>query len=199
MAQNSNRARNQVRVDYKNTTSPAIPAEESVDTTESGNGRIRKCLALGCIAIIGTTTFKMVFSGTNNPTAAATQRELPAAPSATAETKNSQPPASNIMPVMANSVGIEPIQPQFFFNSIGSTQPLDQPVEDVPFLEVDRIDDFSPEHTDNKISVSNPVPLTAAAPELANDYSQEPSELLVTVKQGDTLSCLLYTSDAADE
>ena len=191
MAQNSNRTRNQVRVDYKNTTSPATPAEESIDCKESGNGRIRKCLALGCIAIIGTTTFKMVFSGTNNPTAAATQRELPAAPSATAETKNSQPPASNIMPVMANSVGIESIQPQFFFNSIGSTQPLDQPVEDVPFLEVDRIDDFSPEHTDNKISVSNPVPLTAAAPELANDYSQEPSELLVTVKQGDTLSALL--------
>lgn len=191
VAQKSNRTSNHVQVDYKNTT----PAYRSTGNNkppklvDTGNGRIRKCLVFGCVAIVGTAAFKTVFSESKEQNVVL-QRPLPTSPSGLAATPENTNTASSAS-VLAEATVDEPIKPQFFFNANRSAQPLTTMIEDVPFLEVDQIDDFMPEDSVNKISVNNPIPLTAAAPEQANDYSQEPSKLLLLVESGDTLSGLL--------
>ncbi len=186
MAENNN---NRVRVDYKYTTAAPVtdetPAKSKSDI--AGNGRIRKCLALGCVAIIGTAAFKTVFSGSGTE-GIATQRALPSASSLTPK-----PAAAEIEKLATLAAAEEPIKPQFLFNSNHSSQQPLELIEDVPFLEVDQIDDIQPEDNTHRISVNNPIPFTAAATELANDYRQEPSKLLVNIKKGDTISGLLAT------
>lgn len=188
MAHNKKRASSQVRVDYKGTTSAeAFEETDSKKETElTGNGNIRKALVLGCIAVVGTAAFKTVFSGPGTDAEIASQRLIPDTTSVV--------PATSV-DISGKAIALAPPQnlakPQFFFNTIHTTRPLTAEIEDVPFLEVDKIDDFKPEETATNISVSNPIPFTAAAPELANDYSQEPSKLLVEIKSGDTLSGML--------
>lgn len=182
---------NQVRVDYKytnsqssliSTTRAPSPAKGQ---TETGNGRIRKCLALGCAAVVGTTVFNSVFSGSGTDDSVAIERALPTTSSTALVAHN-----EGISEPHALEISEESIQPQFFFQNDHNTQPLAM-VDDVPFLKVDRIDDIRPEDTTGKLTVNNPTPFTAAAPESINDYSQEPSKILVEIQRGDTLSGLL--------
>ena len=77
-----------------------------------------------------------------------------------------------------------------------SQTPAIAAIEEVPFLEVDLIDDGIPLTAD--VIVGNTVPFTAAATEQANDYSQEPSTLLLEVKKGDSLSGMLSSHGLTD-
>lgn len=184
VAQKSNRITNYVQVDYKNTLSTTAPAETKIapNFRQAGNGRIRKLLAFGCAAIAGTAAINALTSEPEQVDVVL-QHAVPT-PDSTLSTQHA---TDNV--VLAKTA--EVIQPQFFFNSNSSAQPLSTALVDVPFLEVDKIDDFISEEATDNISVNNPIPLTAAAPEQANDYSQEPSNLLLVIKSGDTLSGLL--------
>lgn len=189
MPKRSNKATHRVRVDYKakspqlegnSTTKNAHPANRA-NQQEKGNGRIRIALAICGTALIGATVFKVGFSSQQH-----LQHIAESAVDAASQPLLSTPQTVNET-VVATSAPATPA-PQFLF----ATEPVTQAmatIEEIPFLEVDAIDDAVPLQTN--VVLGNAVPFTAAAPELANDYSQEPSTLLLEVQKGDTLSGLL--------
>lgn len=182
-------------MDYKSTppqTKYATPlAIQESDDSARGNGRIRLALAICSTAVIGATLLKLGFSDEHSPSAT------------TAKTKTTETAATPAQPLVAASGNLattgtispsltQPADttpaPQFLFASQPAL-PAVVAVEDVPFLEVDLIDDGVP--LNSEVVVGNAVPFTAAAPEIANDYSQEPSTILLEVQKGDTLSGML--------
>lgn len=189
MAITKNRTGNQVLVDYKNISS-AKPTDTSRNTLKpslptsqnNGNGRIRVTLAIGLVSIIGALVFNQVFSD---------QHITPSEDSANNQLK---PEVAGLAFAEADQVHENP-QPQFFFNASTPATSLAS-LGEVPFVEVDAIDDFLPDHeTPSHTSLINLIPITAATPAVANDYSQEPSQILIEVKPGDTLSGLLASHD----
>ncbi|MEM7257326.1 MAG: peptidoglycan DD-metalloendopeptidase family protein [Pseudomonadota bacterium] len=175
-------------MDYKGTaTQPSVSAsvtdKEDAETVK-GNGRIRIALAVCGTALIGATVFKLGFTGQHATPALATSPAPAANPAAALPTIE---PAVQPPQVIAKVEEQAPA-PQFLFASEPAL-PTIAAVEEVPFLEVDLIDDAIP--LNNDVVIGNAVPFTAAAPELANDYTQEPSTLLLEVKKGDTLSGIL--------
>ncbi len=197
MAHQNKSAGMQVLVDYKNTSSQTVKTKTTSkrmlssrgDTTisdtdndsESGNGRIRKGLALCAFVAIGGITIDKVFSG--------------AAPTAIQPVNlASQFLISN--PLNALTETIETPEPEaeplteFVFNpnsAITATSHL----ADVPFVEVPEIDSLIDPADVPVAAFMNRAPLTAANAELANDYSQEPSQILVKIQKGDSLFAVL--------
>ncbi|OED44967.1 hypothetical protein AB833_00325 [Chromatiales bacterium (ex Bugula neritina AB1)] len=154
-----------------------------------GNGRIRKSLAIGC-GVLACLTAYSHFSDANVVNEQTAEKENSLALDALKEVLISQEE------LIAQLDAQEPVksEPQFFFNNNLSPAPL--PAVEVPFDEVEKIDDFLPAPglvADTPLK--SPIPLTAAESELANDYSQEPSQILIEVEKGDTLSGLLAKQD----
>jgi murein DD-endopeptidase MepM/ murein hydrolase activator NlpD len=189
----ANRSAHKVRVDYKPRGQKVTPSEtsEPAPVTEGGNGRIRIALAVCGTALIGATVFKMGFSSQKTPEqiAAATtpEKQLP-------RISESVAAVAALQTTTEEESVIQPA-PQFLFASESQT-PAIAAIEEVPFLEVDLIDDGIPLTAD--VIVGNTVPFTAAATEQANDYSQEPSTLLLEVKKGDSLSGMLSSHGLTD-
>jgi len=200
VANNKNRAGHQVLVDYKNVRSavayqdtPRSKITSSPPTTSgngygngngNGNGRIRIALAIGAISLASGLIINHVFSNQPAETEVASAEAI-AVPTS-GKLAIAKPDAE---------APVEKPQPQFFFNANTSGTPSDLHGE-VPFLEVDTIDDFLPEHeTPSHTSLISLIPITAAAPTHANDYNQEPSKILIEVQPGDTLSGLLAVHD----
>ena len=205
MAQNNDRPNNLVLVDYKNTTVTGTQ-NTGTDTLENtgrtdrqtlspgtaadGNGRIRKMLVLGVVAIAGTIFFNTFFSDTSDrqQTASHTEETLQQQ-----QPKAVQESSSHSTQAIAPDTQVAIATPNFIFNSHNESIQADLPTQgDVPLVEVDSIDDAVPValHTDGQSS-GNPAPLVVAAPELANDYTREPSQILLKVVKGDTLSGVL--------
>ena len=205
MAQNNDRPNNLVLVDYKNTTvtgtqntgtdtlentSRTDRQTVSPGTAADGNGRIRKMLVLGVVAIAGTIFFNTFFSDTSDrqQTASHTEETLQQQ-----QPKAVQESSSHSTQAIAPDTQVAIATPNFIFNSHNESIQADLPTQgDVPLVEVDSIDDAVPValHTDGQSS-GNPAPLVVAAPELANDYTREPSQILLKVVKGDTLSGVL--------
>ena len=205
MAQNNDRPNNLVLVDYKNTTVVNAQASGTAaldDNNNSeprfalpwkgseGNGRIRKMLVLGVVVIAGTLIFSALTTEdpTTNQTAShaeETQKQ--------AQPKAAQDSSSNTTRVIAPDTQVAIATPNFIFNSHNDSIQADLPAQgDVPLVEVESIDDAMPAiaHADES-SDENPAPLVVAVPELANDYTREPSQILLKVVKGDTLSGML--------
>lgn len=194
MAQHNKTTGVQVLVDYKNTSSHlseatettrkpthryASPKESSAES--AGNGRIRKSLALCAFAVIGGVAMEKVFSD-GSP---APQPDKLAAVTAS---------PANPLDTLESSIEIPEPETEFVFNAntamTGATAP-----SDVPFVEVPEIDSLM-NPTDVPIAAfTSPAPLTAANAELANDYTQEPSQILVKIKKGDSLHAVLVNHD----
>jgi murein DD-endopeptidase MepM/ murein hydrolase activator NlpD len=187
VANRPNRTSHKVRVDYKgaeqHSGTASVASEKQAGTPDDlkGNGRIRIALAVCGTVLIGVTAVNMAKSSGTPDDMTQAAIPLPATPEPIAENKTeaAQPQLQ----------AAAPVAPQFLFSTAQSAQPLAPVTEEIPFLEVDRIDDAVPLKSD--VITGNTVPFTAAAPELANDYSQEPSTLLLEVKKGDTLSGML--------
>ena len=81
--------------------------------------------------------------------------------------------------------------PEFLFNPNTPTLVSAQEnLSEVPFVEVEEIDELISPTDEPVAAFINPPPLTAAKPELANDYSQEPSQILVKkIEKGNLPSC----------
>ena len=203
MAQNNKRQNNLVLVDYKNTTvmqaeNTDVPTHkrgggvEQSSRTErdgvEGNGRIRKVLILGVVAIAGTLIFNAVSSDdpTHNQTAVqdTQKQQQPEQPKAATQSSSGEPA------VIRPDIEVAVATPNFIFNSHVNAVPEELPAQgDVPLVEVEAIDDAVPATADAE--PVNPAPLVVAAPELANDYTQEPSQIVLKVVKGDTLSGML--------
>ncbi len=197
MTQHNKSIGTQVLVDYKRTSSqlnespaPArrtvrAPAKASLKTdsgTTSGNGRIRKGIALCAFVAVGGVAIDKVFSD-SSPIAAqpAKLASIELAPSET---------------VVANTVDaleqtIEAPETEFVFNPNNTRTAGSESLSDVPFVEVPEIDSLFDPADIPVAAFINAAPLTAAKPELANDYTQEPSQILVQIKKGDSLFAVL--------
>lgn len=181
---------NQVLVDYNKISSeksytPEVQGHKTQPSDSStGNGRIRRALALTCVGLACATVYNF-----------ATRSAPPTAEIANTNTSPDFPTTSEATVTLAKQEITEDPQPQFFFNSNNLIPAAPAPSE-VPFVEVERIDDFLPlPGPAASAPLTSPVPLTAAEPELANDYSQEPSQILVVIEKGDTLSGVLANQD----
>lgn len=200
MAQNNNRPSTQVLVDYKNTTvahtdtaSNTHPAKGSRGNSDQGNvqgnGRIRKMLALGVVAIAGSLIFS-AFSSDPVPEGQTTSQvddvqQQPAVQPA------KQSSSEAVQPISEETV-IAAATPNFIFNSHAESVPAELPTQgDVPLVEVESIEDAMPEVTAVHVEPVNPTPLVVAKAELANDYTREPSQIILKVVKGDTLSGML--------
>ena len=208
MAQNNDRPNNLVLVDYKNTTVTGTQTSGtdaladtsgtmrqrglpggSHETGADGNGRIRKMLVLGVVAIAGTIFFNTFFSEApdSHQTASHTEGTL----------EQQQPEAiqessSHSTQAIAPDTQVAIATPNFIFNSHNEAIQADLPTQgDVPLVEVDSIDDAVPVALDIDGQSGNPAPLVVATPELANDYTREPSQILLKIVKGDTLSGVL--------
>ena len=190
----------QVLVDYKSTSShitdssavsrPTTKARaksaHDADTAAGGNGRIRKTMAFVGVAAVGTMLINNVFSGSAPDGDASLAQTQPLINFATGQPLAAQPSSSETQ-VLAET--IEPVkepEPEFVFNNNPSVDNITGGT-DVPFVEVPEIDSLIDPAAVPVAAFINPAPLTAAKPELANDYSQEPSQILVQVKKGDSL------------
>ncbi len=190
MTNRSKRTSHKVRVDYKHTSSlvvakPAKAVQQDQPEAPRGNGRIRVALAVCSTALVAIAVMKLGFSSqkTQAPTAEADTPTPAIQPSAALPAVPVQAAVHVASAAEANTPA-----PQFLFASEPAI-PVVATIEEVPFLEVDLIDDGIP--LESNVVIGNAVPFTAAAPALANDYSQEPSTLLLEVKKGDTLSGML--------
>jgi len=188
----------QVLVDYKNISSPEVKPTAAkrpdrgvqvsdgntagdANPRQSGNGRIRKVLALCSIAVVGTVLIdKVIYKS--------------AAPALQPLTTNAVKPEASAAPNKETAaLGLtikttQPPEPEFVFNQDAAiaANPADSGNE-VPFYEVSDIDSLIDPSDVPVAAVTNPAPLTAARPEHANDYSQEPSQILVRIEKGDSL------------
>lgn len=211
MTLNNKNGGTQVLVDYKNTSSNSIDTSASArtnarissratsrsdssyradppqDETITGNGRIRKIAALCGIAAVGVVLVDNVFSGSEAPGTTplvqstinqlAAKNQLVANPAKlTTET-----------PALAETIDTEEApETEFVFNH--NTALADTATSnEVSFIEVPEIDSLIDPADIPVAAFINPAPLTAAKPELANDYSQEPSQILVKIEKGDSL------------
>ena len=195
-----------VLVDYKNTSSgstgevkasPRVSRYTDPDdvTTATGNGRIRKTIALCGITVVGALFIDNVFSGdgvfsarhAGNKSVQNQSAQLPLLGVATGA-----PAAEPAADVEAQAEKPEFTGPEFLFNpntpTLVSTQ---ENLSEVPFVEVEEIDELIDPSDEPVAAFINPAPLTAAKPELANDYSQEPSQILVKIEKGDSLFAVL--------
>ena len=187
MPQLNNRTGTQVLVDYKNTESnlgepvstktPKLVRQQTAEQHDKGNGRIRTAAAVCGIAAVGTLLFNNVFSEPN------LGRQV-----------DGQATGQTIQPLAAQQQialdeTIEVPEPEFKFNQ-SATVNTDSP-SDVPFVEVPAIDELIDPSAIPVAAFINPAPLTAANPELANDYTQEPSQILVPIVKGDSLYAVL--------
>jgi len=179
-----------VLVDYKNTASDLRKSSVKTpkNTPASGNGRIRKVAALCSVAAVGSLLFNWVSSDTraagSPPTSAQTAQ-------ASVHTfLKSSPNAVHTEAVLEQTIEVP--ETEFVFNqnnslasgSIGN-------ISDVPFIEVPEIDSLIDPAAVPVAAFINPAPLTAARPEHANDYTQEPSHISVSIKKGDSLFAVL--------
>lgn len=176
-----------VLVDYKNIASDVrkapVKSPDQEPASVGGNGRIRKVAALCGIAAIGALVVDKVFTesnaASNVPTNAAVTQ--PVAP---------QSLKSAATPVLAETIEVP--ETEFVFNqnnalassSVGN-------LSEVPFVEVPEIDSIIDPAAVQVAAFMNPAPLTAAKPEHANDYTQEPSQISVSIKKGDSLFAVL--------
>lgn len=203
MAQNNKRQNNLVLVDYKNPTvmqaeNTDIPTQKRAGGVAQGsrserdglqgNGRIRKVLILGVVAIAGTLIFNAASSdgpSVNRTAVQDTQKQQqPQQPKAATQSSSGEPA------VIRPDIEVAVATPNFIFNSHAPAIQEELPAQgEVPLLEVEAIDDAVPAITDAE--PVNPAPLVVAAPELANDYTQEPSQIVLKVVKGDTLSGML--------
>ncbi len=191
MANRPKRTSHKVRVDYKagdhhGLQAPRADGNLSIADSDNatGNGRIRIALAVFGTAVVSLAAVNFAKSGIQSDDISQAQVPLPTKPEVVQLTEQTN--ADDVKPQLQAAAQMTP---QFLFASNQTTQPLTTVTEDIPFLEVDIIDDAIPLKTN--VVTGNSVPFTAAAPELANDYTQEPSTLLLEVKKGDTLSGLL--------
>lgn len=200
MALHNKSSGTQVLVDYKNTSSHientstftrphSKPRDDAgqAEVPPGGNGRIRKALALFGVAAVGTVLINNVFSHS-----APSASESLADPLAKAQ--EIQPgaiaPSKAVAPALTETIeSAKKPETEFVFNH--NTVVSTNRVNEVPFVEVPEIDSLIDPTATPVAAFINPAPLTAAKPELANDYSQEPSQILVQIKKGDSLSGVL--------
>ena len=195
----------QVLVDYKSTSShipdtsaitrPAnkkrITSDDSdPGLTASGNGRIRKTMAFVGVAAVGTMLINNVFSGSAPDRAESLAQTKPLINFATGQPLLAQPFNSETPALDETIESIKQPEPEFVFNNNPSVDNITGGT-DVPFVEVPEIDSLIDPAAVPVAAFINPAPLTAAKPELANDYSQEPSQILVQVQKGDSLFSVL--------
>ena len=185
MAHKNKSGGTQVLLDYKNTSSNV--AGNTVSTTSSsafetdnpqtGNGRIRKALILVGVAAIGSVLIEQVFSSASASRAPIQPLvQSPKTPQLTTET-----------PALTEAiVSVEETEPEFVFNR-NTPAPSEPTNDDVPFVEVPEIDSLIAPTDVPVAAFINPAPLTAAKAEHANDYTQEPSQILVKIEAGDSL------------
>ena len=189
-------------VDYKNTSSGSpgdmqansrVSRNTDDDTTSSeGNGRIRKAIALCGITVVGALFIDNVFSGdgvfSSKPVEDKTVQNQSGRMPLFGIT-NKSPEA--VEPADEEIADQEPA-PEFLFNPNTPTLVSAQEnLSEVPFVEVEEIDELISPTDEPVAAFINPAPLTAAKPELANDYSQEPSQILVKIEKGDSLFAVL--------
>ncbi len=205
MAQNNKRQNNLVLVDYKNTT--IIDTDYSAtDTTgkngsseprsrlpgtgsSQGNGRIRKVLMLGVVVITGTLIFNSLWS--DNSTESNTTSHVEGTQQQP-QPKAAKQSTTDVTSEVAVDTQVAAVTPNFIFNSHNNTTQGEMPAQgEVPLVEVESIDDAMPAVSLEDEAVDNPAPLVVADAELANDYTREPSQILLKVVKGDTLSGLL--------
>jgi len=206
---NNNRQNNLVLVDYKTTTlvnaQDADSKRISGSSKPTGNGRIRTVLILGVVAIAGTLIFNsFATSEPTSPQASSQQEGDKAQPQAdtrqsttgqSSSELSSTPGLSTVAATKARQVedAHDTVStPNFIFNSHNEPTLAELPSQgDVPLLEVESIDETMPAVVAAGADEGNPLPLIVALPELANDYTREPSQILLRVEKGDTLSGIL--------
>ena len=193
----------QVLVDYKSTSShipetqevtrkttkkrPRVKADVKAgdsDSAATGNGRIRKALAVVGVAAVGTVLINNVFSESAPAGAEPLVQTKPINFAADVAVKSETPALTETIET------VEEPETEFVFNHNASVASATAGT-DVPFVEVPEIDSLIDPADVPVAAFINPAPLTAAKPELANDYSQEPSQILVQVQKGDSLSGVL--------
>lgn len=200
MAQNNKRPNNLVLVDYKHTTtinaqhSGATTSEQQAEGSErsiapQGNGRIRKMLMLGVAVAAGTLLFNTLSTDTtadNRATSRVSETlEHP-------QPKAAQQSSSSATDAVSPTTVVSAATPNFIFNSDNDSLSMALPSPgDVPLVEVESIDEVMPAEADSNQQNVTPSPLVVARPESANDYTREPSQLVLKVVKGDTLSGIL--------
>lgn len=191
-------------VDYKHTSSNAVNtqarnASAESNNTSAGNGRIRKVVVLCSVAAVGSVLIDKVFSS-STPADAAVQ---PLAQSALGNGALGNGALGN--GTLGNSDALKKLRsktepteivetveatgPEFVFNR--KTTASNVSSNDVPFVEVPEIDSLIDPADVPVAAFINPAPLTAAKPEHANDYTQEPSQITVKIEKGDSLFGIL--------
>ena len=189
LAQKNKSGSTQVLLDYKHTSSNVAsnPVRESatsagIDTNnvQTGNGRIRKALILFSVAAVGSVLMEQVFS-----TATAGRGAIQPLTQSPAALKT--PQLTTETPALTETIGsVDETEPEFVFNR-NTPAPSEPQSDDVPFVEVPEIDSLIDPSDVPVAAFINPAPLTAAKPEHANDYTQEPSQILVKIEKGDSL------------
>ncbi len=182
-----------VLLDYKslssdingaNTETPARPQRDADTDQTTGNGRIRKALILCSFAAMGTVLVDKVFSRTTpapgiQPLAAESITPADAPKGLNLQT---QTPA-----LTETIVSAAPAEPEFFFNHDLPDTGGAPTSNELQFIEVPEIDSLIDPSEASVAAFINPAPLTAAKPEYANDYTQEPSRIVVEIEKGDSL------------
>jgi len=207
LAHYKNQAGTGVLVDYKHTSSSiAEPISEGSDNPK-GNGRIRLALAVVSAIAVGTLFVNKVYS-VANPAGALGVAQL------TDDERALLPPATDAQGIMTQgalngsldetilsnadlqTAVVEKPATEFVFHNNGSASSmLRSGTTDVPFVEVPEIDALIDPEDAGVAAFINRAPLTAANAELANDYTQEPSQILIQIKKGDSLSGVLAKQD----
>ena len=142
------------------------------------------------VAAVGTMLINNVFSGSAPDGAKSLAQTKPLINFATGQPLLAQPFNSETPALDETIESIKEPEPEFVFNNNPSVDNITGGT-DVPFVEVPEIDSLIDPAAVPVAAFINPAPLTAAKPELANDYSQEPSQILVQVQKGDSLFSVL--------
>ncbi len=193
MTQHKKSIGTQVLVDYKSTSShlnetpapakrtvraPATVTLKTDNDAASGNGRIRKGIALCAFVAVGGVTIDKVFSESS-------QTGAQPAKLASMGMASGEVVVANTLQALKQT--IEEPETEFVFNPNNSVSTGTESLSDVPFVEVPEIDSLFDPADVPVAAFINAAPLTAAKPELANDYTQEPSQILVKIEKGDSL------------
>ena len=194
MAHQNKSGGTQVLLDYKNSSSTVVADTPIRQTTRSkavdsdhsqpaSNGRIRKALVICSVAAIGSVLIDKVFSSSS----ADLPSIQPLAQSTAGLSSVKVPQLKTETPALTETIeSAEETGPEFVFNR-NTTAASTASTSEVPFVEVPEIDSLI-DPTDVPVAAFiNPAPLTAAKPEHANDYTQEPSQIVVKIEKGDSL------------
>jgi len=194
LAHQKNQAGTSVLVDYKNTSSSIAETISDDSNKQKGNGRIRIALAVVSALAVGTLFVNKVYS-VANPAGALGIAQLTdndGAQLASATGAQSSLDETILSEAEVQAPALEKPATEFVFHNNGSaTSMLRSGTTDVPFVEVPEIDALIDPEDAGVAAFINRAPLTAANAELANDYTQEPSEILIQIKKGDSLSGVL--------